>query len=89
MHYTGMIELSRDDMMFPSVARAKLELWHSYFVGKDLLDTPQAAFQQANPVTFSNNRKAFVTVMVLPIKFCETEHLYSTLLHIKTYSTQQ
>ena len=45
-----MIEFFKDDLMFPSVARAELELWRSHFDGKDLPETPQAAFQQANPV---------------------------------------
>ena len=57
--------------MFPSAAGAGLELWHSHFVGKDLLYTPQAAFQWANPVTFPNVRKMLVGVMVLPVTSCE------------------
>ena len=62
-----MIEFFKDDLMFPSAAGAELELWRSHFVGKDLPDTPQAAFQQANPVTFPNVRKMLVGVMVLPV----------------------
>ena len=45
-----MIEFFKDNLMFPSVAGAELELWRSHFDGKDLPETPQASFQQANSV---------------------------------------
>ena len=64
---------------------AELELWCSHFVGKDLPDTPRAAFQHANVVTFLNVRKMLVVVMVLPVTSCEAERSFSTLRRVKTY----
>ena len=64
---------------------AELELWRSHFVGKDLPDTPQAAFQHANVVTFPNVRKVLVVVMVLPVTSCEAVRSFSTLWRVKTY----
>ena len=80
-----MIEFFKDDLMFPSAAGAELDLWRSHFVGKDLPDTPQAAFQQTNPVTLLNVRKMLVGVMVLPVMPCEAERSFSTLWYVKTY----
>ena len=64
--------------MFPSLAVAELELWHSDIVGKDLLDIPQAAFQHANVVTFPNVRKMLIGVMVLPVTSRQDERSFST-----------
>ena len=45
-----IISFFKDNLMFPSVAWAELELWRSHFDSKDLPETPQAAFPQGNPV---------------------------------------
>ena len=80
-----MIEFFKDDLVFPFAAGAELELWHSHFVGKDLHDTPQAAFQHANTVTFPNIRKMLVGAMVLLVTSCEAERSFSTLWRLKTH----
>ena len=80
-----MLDFFKDDLTFPSAAEAELELWRSHFDGKDLPDTPQAAFQYANPVLFPNIRKMLVRVMVLPVTSCEAERSFSTLRRVKTY----
>ena len=80
-----MIKFFKDDLVFPSAAGAELELWCAHFVGKDLPNTPQAAFQHANAVTFPNVRKMLVGVMVLPVTSCEAERSFSTLRCVKTY----
>ena len=58
-------------MVFPSAAGADLELWRLHFVGKDLLNTPQAVFQHSNAVTFPNFRKVLIGVMVLPVTYMQ------------------
>ena len=80
-----IIEFFKDDLVFPSAAGDELELWRSHFAGKDLPDTPQAAFQHANTVTFPNVMKMLVGAMVLPATSCEAERSFSTLRHVKTY----
>ena len=57
------------------------------FVGKDLPNTSQAAFQHANAGTFPIVRKMLVGVMVLPGTSFEAERSFSTLwhVHVKTY----
>lgn len=67
------LEFFKDDLCFPSAGRAELEHWHSHFVGKELPETPQAAFEQANPLLFSNVRLMLACIVVLPVTSCEPE----------------
>ena len=80
-----MIEFFKDDLLLPLAAEAELELLRSHFVGKDFTEKPQAAFQQANPVTFLNVSKMLVGVMALPVMCCEAEGSFSPLQHVKMY----
>ena len=80
-----MFEFFKDDLSSPSAAKAELELWRSHFSGKELPDTPQAAFKQANPLLFPNFRMMLAHIMILPVTSCEAERSFSGLRRIKTY----
>ena len=68
-----MIEFFSDDTANPSSVKAELALWCSHFSDSSLPDTPQAAFDKADPLMFPNVRMMPIRVMVLLVTSHEAE----------------